>query len=45
MGRAPEFMVPRYIKIAGELPKTLTGKIQKNLLREEGTRDCWDALA
>ena len=44
MGRAPKFMVPRYIKIAGKLPKTLTGKIQKNLLREEGVRDCWDAL-
>ncbi|KAI0449524.1 AMP-binding domain-containing protein [Xylaria acuta] len=28
------FMVPREVEIVGELPKTSTGKIQKNVLRE-----------
>ena len=44
-GGVPKFMVPRYIQIVEELPKTHTGKIQKNQLREEGIRNCWDALA
>ena len=44
-GGVSKFMVPRYIKIVEELPKTHTGKIQKNQLREEGIRDSWDALA
>lgn len=29
-----KFMVPRDVEIVGELPKTSTGKIQKNVLRE-----------
>ncbi|KAI1824852.1 AMP-binding domain-containing protein [Xylaria intraflava] len=29
----PRFMVPAAVEIVGELPKTSTGKIQKNLLR------------
>ena len=28
------FMVPREVEIVAELPKTSTGKIQKNVLRE-----------
>jgi acyl-coenzyme A synthetase/AMP-(fatty) acid ligase len=28
------FMVPREVEIVGELPKTSTGKIKKNVLRE-----------
>jgi len=41
--RAPKFMVPRYIKVVAEIPKTPTGKIQKNRLREQGIQDSWDA--
>ena len=44
-GRVPKFMIPRYIKIVGELPKTHTGKIQKNQLRDSGSQGRWDALA
>lgn len=28
------FMVPREVEIVGELPKTSTGKLKKNVLRE-----------
>ncbi|KAK4995824.1 hypothetical protein LTR28_000395, partial [Elasticomyces elasticus] len=29
-----KFMVPREVEVVGELPKTSTGKLQKNVLRE-----------
>lgn len=32
------FMVPREVEIVAELPKTSTGKIQKNVLREWAKR-------
>src|SRR5690606_15347902 len=35
-GRLPRFMVPRYVRILGSLPKTSSGKIQKHILRSEG---------
>jgi len=36
-------MIPRYVRVMPELPKTPTQKVQKNLLREEGiTADTWD---
>jgi crotonobetaine/carnitine-CoA ligase len=42
--RVPRFMVPRYIEVLEELPKTPIGKIQKAVLRERGvtatTKDC-----
>lgn len=28
------FMVPREVEVVGELPKTSTGKVKKNVLRE-----------
>ena len=34
--RMPRFMVPRYIEIVSELPKTPTGKVRKHLLRDRG---------
>ena len=38
------FMLPGFIRIVDELPKTPTRKVQKNLLKEAGitpdTRDC-----
>jgi crotonobetaine/carnitine-CoA ligase len=36
-------MVPRYVRVVGELPKTPTGKVEKFLLRAAGiTDDTWD---
>jgi crotonobetaine/carnitine-CoA ligase len=41
--RMAHFMIPRYIRLMDELPKTPTQKVQKNLLREAGvTADTWD---
>jgi crotonobetaine/carnitine-CoA ligase len=37
------FMIPRYIRVLPQLPKTPTLRIQKNVLRDEGvTADTWD---
>ena len=35
--RLPRFVVPRYVQFAAELPKTPSGKIQKAVLRGNGT--------
>lgn len=44
--RTAHFMVPRYIRILSELPKTPTNKIQKGPLRADGvTADTWDREA
>ncbi|MDP1840398.1 MAG: AMP-binding protein [Reyranella sp.] len=44
--RMPHFMVPRYMRVLPELPKTPTQKVQKNLLRDDGvTPDTWDREA
>ncbi|MBI5133037.1 MAG: AMP-binding protein [Rhodopseudomonas palustris] len=44
--RLAHFMVPRYVRVVSELPRTPTAKIQKNLLRDEGlTNDTWDREA
>lgn len=41
--RMAHFMVPRYVRIVDELPRTPTNKIQKHLLREDGvTSNTWD---
>jgi crotonobetaine/carnitine-CoA ligase len=41
--RLPYFMVPRYVRVVPELPKTPTAKIQKTELRRDGiTPDTWD---
>ena len=41
--RMAHFMLPRYIRVVEELPKTPTQKVQKNLLKQEGvTKDTWD---
>jgi crotonobetaine/carnitine-CoA ligase len=39
----PRFMVPRYLDVRTELPKTPTTRVQKYRLREEGADGCWDA--
>lgn len=44
--RMPHFMVPRYVRVVPELPKTPTQKIQKHLLKQVGlTDDTWDREA
>ena len=41
--RMAHFMVPRYVRIVNELPRTPTQKVQKHLIRSEGiTADTWD---
>ena len=41
--RMAHFMLPRYIRIVAELPKTPTQKVQKHLLKSDGvTADTWD---
>jgi carnitine-CoA ligase len=42
--RLAYFMVPRYVRIMDELPKTPTAKVEKHMLRDSGvTEDTWDA--
>ncbi len=44
--RMPYFMVPRYVRVMSDLPKTPSSKVQKASLRAEGiTADCWDREA
>ncbi len=41
--RLAHFMIPRYVRIVADLPKTPTQKVQKHLIRSEGiTADTWD---
>ena len=41
--RMAHFMIPRYIRVVEELPKTPTQKVRKTELRSEGvTEDTWD---
>ena len=45
--RMAHFMVPRFIRIVSELPKTPTLKVEKHLLRKEGlaASGVWDREA
>jgi crotonobetaine/carnitine-CoA ligase len=46
IGRMPYFMVPRYIRVLDELPKTPSAKVLKTDLRREGiTADTFDREA
>ncbi len=41
--RMAHHMVPRFIRVVDELPKTPTAKVEKHILRAEGlTADTWD---
>ncbi len=41
--RMAHFMVPRYVRLVDELPKTPTQKVRKTVLRDAGlTSDTWD---
>lgn len=40
------YMIPRYVRVLDELPKTPTQKVEKHVLREAGvTADTWDREA
>jgi Acyl-CoA synthetases (AMP-forming)/AMP-acid ligases II len=44
--RMAYYMVPRFVRIVAELPKTPTAKVMKQMLRTEGiTADTWDRHA
>jgi crotonobetaine/carnitine-CoA ligase len=44
--RLAKFMLPRYIVLGTEpLPRTPTGKVQKDVLRKRGASGAWDAEA
>jgi crotonobetaine/carnitine-CoA ligase len=44
--RVPRFMVPRYVEIVSELPRTPTAKVRKVELREAGVNErTWDRHA
>ena len=41
--RLPYFMVPRYVRVVAQIPKTETNKIRKVYFRDQGiTPDTWD---
>jgi crotonobetaine/carnitine-CoA ligase len=41
--RMAHFMIPRYVRIVPDLPKTPTQKVQKHMIRSAGvTADTWD---
>ena len=44
--RMPYFMVPRYVDVVKEIPKTPTGEMEKYRLRDRGvTGTTWDRVA
>jgi crotonobetaine/carnitine-CoA ligase len=44
--RMPHYMVPRYVRVMPELPRTPTNKVKKVEIRDEGvTADTWDREA
>ena len=44
--RMAHFMIPRYVRVLPELPKTATSKVMKHELRQQGvTADTWDREA
>jgi crotonobetaine/carnitine-CoA ligase len=46
MPRMPHYMVPRFVEIVDELPKTETMKVKKHELRDRGnTAATWDREA
>jgi crotonobetaine/carnitine-CoA ligase len=41
--RMAHFMIPRYVRVLPDLPKTPTQKVQKHIIRTDGvTTDTWD---
>jgi crotonobetaine/carnitine-CoA ligase len=42
--RMADFMVPRYVRLKAQLPKTATERVQKFALRDDGVGDAWDRM-
>jgi carnitine-CoA ligase len=41
--RMPYFCVPRYVEVVNEIPKTIIGRVRKDILRARGVGpDAWD---
>lgn len=41
--RMAHFMIPRYVRVVDDLPRTPTARVRKDVLREQGvTPDTWD---
>jgi acyl-coenzyme A synthetase/AMP-(fatty) acid ligase len=43
-GRMANYMLPRYVTVLDEMPKTMTQRIMKDRLRARPLGDCWDGL-
>lgn len=43
--RMAHYMLPRFIRLLDELPKTPSMRVQKHVLRGQGVADCWDRVA
>jgi len=44
--RLPHFMIPRYVRVVGALPRTASHKVQKQPLRDQGVAEgSWDREA
>ncbi len=41
-GRMANYMHPRFVTFLDRLPKTMTQRIRKDMLRMESLEDCWD---
>jgi crotonobetaine/carnitine-CoA ligase len=42
--RLAEFMIPRYVEVLEEFPRTETQRVRKAALRERGVAECYDRL-
>jgi crotonobetaine/carnitine-CoA ligase len=42
VANAPRFSIPRFIKFVDKLPKTVTNRVQKELLRNAGPSGAWE---
>jgi crotonobetaine/carnitine-CoA ligase len=40
--RMPYFMVPKFVEVVPEMPRTPTQKVRKNVLRDSGIAGAWD---
>jgi crotonobetaine/carnitine-CoA ligase len=43
--RMPYFMVPKFVEVVPEMPRTPTQKVRKNVLRDSGVANAWDREA
>src|SRR3984957_7412194 len=38
-GKIAHYKIPYYVQVVAQLPRTVTGKVRKHLLREQGVKD------